>query len=264
MKKKSGLFLMLMALLLIANAVIPAVSFAAGSVSISTYVTYSGGYATVSWTASGNAPSSYLVYAKVDNSSSEQAMIKLGETKRNSIQTSDLAPGTRYTVFVTDPEYNILGSETVMVPYVDTFVDGKLKNTSIKVSLETRKYDLSTQKYKRVNSLSAKEIISGFESNSAYYGVKYQMRMPQLAYERSFFVTLVFESPNGFLEVERATDVTFDRVNNGYQTIWWELTGTAYFYDLYNTVGEIPAGTYTIHMYWDGMWVSDTTFKVGK
>ena len=57
-------------------------------------------------------------------------------------------------------------------------------------------------------------------------------------------------------------DVTFDRVNNGYQTIWWNLAGVDFFYNLYNITGDIPSGTYRTHLYWDGMWVNDSTFKV--
>lgn len=240
-------------------------ALAAGtSVSVSGSVSYDKGTATISWSTTGSEPSSYYVFAQATNhGSSEQAMIRLGETATHSIQTTSLAPGVQYEITVTDNVFNILGTGTCSMPNVPDFEDGKLKNTSVKISVKNRQMNLSTQKFKDIKKLSGEEISNSFESGDFYYGVKYQMRMPQLAKARGFFGTLVFESPDGFVYVDKAMDMTFDRVNNGYQTLWWEIAGVEFFYRLKNAVGSVPAGTYTIRLYWDGMFVNETTFKVG-
>jgi len=204
------------------------------------------------------------VFAQViDHSSSEQALLNLGETKSHSIQTTNLAPGISYYIIIADDSFNILGSGTCTVPDVPTFEDGKLKDTSIKISVSNRQLNLSTRKYKDIKKLSGSEIAASFAANEYYYGVQYTMRMPQLAKPRAYFGTLVFESPDGFIWVDKAMDMTFDRVSNGYQTLWWEIAGVEFFYQLNEAVGSIPAGTYTIRLYLDGMFVNTITFDVG-
>ena len=90
------------------------------------------------------------------------------------------------------------------------------------------------------------------------------MRMPTLAKPRTFFVTVAFESPDGFIWVDKAEEITFDQVTGGYQTIWWNIAGPNFFEKLYETTGNIPEGKYTTYLYWDGMWVNTSTFNVQK
>ena len=237
---------------------------AATEVEISSRITYDKGISTIRWDVSGSEESSYHVLATLKNhGSSEQARIYIGETSGHSITTSDLVPGEEYEVMIMTLT-NILAVADCKVPEAPVFEDGKLTQKSVKISMEDRVYNVSTGKYQRVKSLSGKEIAAGLEDGSLYYGVKYQMAMPQLAKPRTFFVTLVFESPNGFLFVDRATDLTFDRINNGKQTVWWEIAGPTYFMRLKDTVGEIPAGRYNVHLYWDGMFVNTSSFDIGR
>ncbi len=266
MKKTNRiLFVFLVALLLTALLSLGAQALGETSVTISDYVLYSGGKATVSWTVSGDAPSYYMVFAMVNNGSGcQQAMVDLGMAFDTSITTGSMVPGFTYDVYVTDKDYNILGTGTCSVPDVPAFEDGRLKDTSIKISTENRRYTIANQKIEKVKKLSAKEISGGMDNLSALYGVRYQMKMPQLAKPRSFFVTQVFEAPNGFLYVEHAEDVTFERVNNGYQTLWWNISGPDFFGNLYDKNGMIPVGTYKIHLFWDGMRVNTTSFEVGN
>ena len=237
----------------------------ATTVSVSSSVNYDKGIAKLSWTVNGTAPSSYYVYAQIKNHGvSEQEINELGTTSDTYLQTDQLIPGINYEIKVCDPSGNTLGTGTIRMPDVPDFEDGKLKSTSIKISTEARKYSLfEDQKAKYVQKLSAKEIEDGLDGWT-YYGVKYQMQMPQLAKERAFFVTVVFESPDGFMAVENATNITFDRVNNGYQTLFWDITGSSFFRRMKDTVGSISAGTYNIYLYWDGMFVNKTSFKVEK
>lgn len=256
------LTVMMVALLLF--SCLSTASAAGTTVNILSSASYFKGTATISWSTTGSEPSIYYVFAQaIYHGSSEQALMSLGATTTHLIQTTSLAPGISYEITVTDNNFNILGTGICNVPNVPNFEDGKLKDTSIKISVTKRQLTLSTQKYKDIKKLSGTEISNSFDSGEVYYGVKYQMRMPQLAKPRGYFGTLVFESPNGFVYVDKAMDMTFDRVNNGYQTLWWEIAGVEFFYQLKNTVGSIPAGTYTIRLYWDGMFVNSITFDVG-
>ena len=54
----------------------------------------------------------------------------------------------------------------------------------------------------------------------------------------------------------------FKRVSGGYQTIWYYMLGDDYFENLYKITGDIPSGNYTVTMFWDGMYVNQSTFKV--
>ena len=56
--------------------------------------------------------------------------------------------------------------------------------------------------------------------------------------------------------------MTYDRVNGGTQTLWFYLTGERFFKYLYRNTGTIPAGDYRVDLFWDGMWVNTSTFKV--
>lgn len=231
---------------------------------LSDTIRYEKGMSTISWTVEGSAEKVKVVAClDTGNESVKQKAFLVGETSGRSIKTEYLAPGQSYTIFLLDADFNMLAVKVCKVPDVPVFADGLLKDTSVKVTLEKREYPLDTQKPKKVSQLSAKAIAEDLTNGKKYYGVKYHMQMPKLAKPRTFFVTLVFEAPNGFMTVERAKDLTFDRVDGGYQTLWWEIAGPEFFYDLYNANESIPTGTYKIHLYWDGMKVNTSTFDVG-
>ena len=75
-------------------------------------------------------------------------------------------------------------------------------------------------------------------------------------------ITLVIEAPDGFKLVDKAGDLNFDRVSNGYQTVWLQLAGDRFFEALYRNTGNIPTGTYQVTLYWDGAWVNTSSFTV--
>lgn len=238
----------------------------AAGASLHESLSYDTGVTTISWDDAGSGATSYRVYLKViNNGTAENTQWFMGDTTDHFMQVTECLPGKSYSITLTDQDRQILDSREYTLPEAPAFQDGKLTNASVKVSLEPRKLAFGgdpSRDTKKVKSLKASEIKSGLDSQSAYHGVKYTMKMPQLAKPRSFFVTLAFESPDGYLCVEDAEDITFDRVNNGYQTIWWYITGTNFFRELNEYHGEIPTGTYTIYLYWDGMWVNTSTFQV--
>ena len=42
----------------------------------------------------------------------------------------------------------------------------------------------------------------------------------------------------------------------------FHLLGSAFFRDLYAVTGAVPAGTYTVHLYLNGMWTNSASFSV--
>ena len=246
---------------LILVLLLPLSALADVSVSLDSDVTTYGGQTTIRWTASGTPSGGFTVIVGALSPSGSDAILQLaGVTTGTSVTTGVMAPGKTYRVYVVDSDYNILGLGEYTMPSVPAFEDGLLKDTSIKVSFEMRTTNLSS--YRKVNSFRSSDMIAGISSGSNYPCLKYQMQMPQLAYARSFYVQLVFETPDGLAFTDRYSDVTFDRVNNGYQTLWWENAGIDFFDKLYSQTGTIPSGEYTVHLYWDGYWVKTSTFTV--
>ncbi len=255
---KTGIMILLIALLgclMIGTA-------GADEITLADNLSYYGGWTTINWTSTDGG--SHIIYLEaINNGEAPQDVWNLGTTSANSIQTQRCVPGKAYRVTVCDEQSYILAEKDYWLPQAPTFEDGKLKNTSVKISTEFRSYPASNlENWKKIKSLSSADIISGADSASMYYGMKYQMRMPTLVKPRTFFVTLVYEAPNGFLYVDKAQDITFDKVSGGCRTIWWNIAGVDFFDSLYHTTGVVPIGTYTATLYWDGMWVNTLEFSV--
>lgn len=263
MKKTISLCMLLA--LLAALVCVPCAASAGTSVTLADSVSYSAGRTTITWTVEGDAPSNYIVAGIALYGDAQQQMFKIGESTGTSVTAVDLLPDVTYGIYVLDGDYNILGYKEYTMPDSVVFQDGLLKNTSVKITPEPVKLHAGgarNKNTKKVNSLRAAEIMSGLQDGSYTYGFKYTMKMPKLAKPRDFFVTIAFEAPNGFLWTEIAENVTFDRVNNGYQTIWYYMIGDTFFECLNDKAGEIPLGEYKIYLYWDGMYVNTSTFKV--
>ena len=236
-------------------------AFAATEVTLKKHLSYNMGRTTIAWDVTGDEPDTYKVTVEViNNGSAKQTRWNVGTTSSHSIQTTEYIPGKSYEITVSDGDGNVLAKKQYVMDDPVTFEDGKLKNTSIKIKLETRKR-IGDADPKKV-TFKAGEIIKNIDDNDIAYGLKFSMQMPQLAHPRSVFVTLAYESPDGYLDVAEAQDVDFDRVNRGYQTLWFILAGRYFFKHLYEATGDIPVGKYTTYLFFDGMWVNTNSFKV--
>ena len=255
-------FLILTALLAL---LLPFSAQAGTTVTLDSTVTTDGGQSVIRWTPGSSIPEGgYRVYISAQNPGGTAELFQFaGTTEGSSLSTGLLAPNRTYNVYVLNAGNQILGSAFYTMEDVPVFEDGRLKNTSVKITKELRRLDHSTDTYTKLNSFSAEEMESSqTEGSEIYYCLKYQMRMPQLGKARSFYVQLVFESPNGYAFTEEATDLTFDRVRDGYQSLWWDAAGANFFRNLYTQTGSIPSGRYTMTLYWDGCYVNTTTFDV--
>ena len=117
----------------------------------------------------------------------------------------DLIPGHQYTIEVTDKDYNT-ARRTIRVPNTSSFVDGRLKDTSITVSIAYRYRDASDNitKVGKFTARTMKEQIS----NLGYgYGLRYEISVPQLAKSRKYFTQLVFYAPTGYTQTVHSANI---------------------------------------------------------
>ena len=224
-------------------------------------IKYNAGKTTISWKTEGEEPESYTVtYKLVDNGTAPQITFRMDGITKHSLETWDFLPGKKYEVTVWDPFYSMLAKRTYTVPEAEEFADGKLKASSVRITVEPVKMKSGgnpRKDAKKTGMLKAAEIIDSIKNGNTEYGVKYTMKMPRLDKARTVFVTIVFESPDGYMFVEKSEDLTFLRAVSSYDFI-----GYRFFYFMFMERQEVPAGTYKIHLFWDGMKVGTQTFKV--
>ena len=238
---------------------------------ISSNVTTDTGRYTITWEDSANAGPYQLTYQYVDESApAVQCNFWAGPSEKDSTTTSKsytylyLIPGKTYKFTVEDSK-GVKTSRVITLPTPSSFVDGKLKSSSIKVSWKYR-YMESGMAYEDARSLSkfsAAEMMTNMTNSGYRYGLYYRIDLPQLAKSRNFYTTIAFYAPNGFASAEVSGDTSYSSFNNASGSYCaWHCAGTGFFDLLYEKNGTIPTGTYTVELYWDGMFVKSTTFTV--
>lgn len=253
---------LILSLVLLSLLIVPALSMAEGSAVLNDTVQFGNGYVVVSW--SGSPSAEYDIYYQFLDplNGEEQPQQWDGAGRFNTYSIGGMVPGHSYGVYLVDPATDlILDYKEYELPGAETFRDGKLKDTSVKVSIDPRK-QTADGSVKSVSEITAKNIVRDLENGSAQYGFRYTMKMPQLIKNRSFHVQTVITAPNGMIWSTNFGDVTFERVADGYQTLWSNFTGNAIFYYEYDRFGNVPAGKYQVELYWDGMFVNRSTITV--
>lgn len=240
---------------------LPAAVSATAPVTLAEQITMEKGYGIVTW--NGNANGIYYLYTQCLDpvSGAEQPLEYNNLGAFNSCELDGLVPGHVYDVYLVNKDEIIIDKKTYEIPAADPFEDEKLKDTSVKVTIETRK-KTSDESIKSISELKAANIARDLGNESAEYGFKYTMKMPQLKYERSYHMVLAVIAPNGMISSIDYGDLTFDRVADGYQTLWANFTGNWIFSAEYKAFGSVPSGKYTVELYWDGMLVNRQAFTV--
>lgn len=232
---------------------------------INTSPSTSDGRVTVRWTDSSSAGPYKVAYEYAGPGSATQASFWAGGNESNatvstkSYTFTELLPGYSYIIKVTDKNYNTV-TATVKVPSGGTFTDGKLKNTSVSVSVST-KYKNSEETVFSVSKFDHSTMEKYIKDGSRFYGLHYEITMPSLAYKRTYFEQLAFFSSNGYCETVYAGDSSYDNVDNK-ANYWWSCIGSGFFQRLYSKNNAIPDGTYYVRLYWNGMLVNETKFTV--
>ena len=238
---------------------------------ISSGVTASDGRFTITWEDSANAGPYKLTYQYVDEASTAvQCNFWAGTSVQDSTTSSKsytflyLIPGKTYKFAVEDSQ-GVKTSRVITLPTPSSFVDSKLKDTSVKVSFKYRYMEsgMAYEDAKSLSKFSASDMMTNMSNSGYRYGLYYCVDLPQLAKSREFYTTIAFYAPNGFVVAEVPGDTSYSSFNNASSSSrYCYCAGTSFFALLYEKNGTIPTGTYTVELYWDGMFVKSTTFTV--
>ena len=222
------------------------------------------GRVTVSWTDSANNSPYTVAYQYVGNSNVAQPRYWAGgneagsTTYSKSFTIDKLIPGNSYRILVTD--CNGMSIHHIYeLPTPSTFVDVKLKASSIEVQILLRQKD-SSASYSTASSidvLRASDIISN--RGNKEYGFRYDINYPKLAYSRRYFTQVAITAPNGYLECELGSDIQLETECSG---VYWDMLGSWTFKRIYDENSLIPTGTWKVDLYWDGMHVNQSSFNV--
>ncbi|MGN1021520.1 MAG: hypothetical protein ACI4O7_14245 [Aristaeellaceae bacterium] len=238
---------------------------------ISPSITANDGCYTITWEDSANASPYKLTYLYVDDSSPAKQCLFWGGNNEQASTTSSksftyryLIPGKTYKLTVEDCN-GVKTSRTITLPAPTSFVDGKLKSSSIKVTWKYRYLESGAdyEDAKSLDAFTASKMMTNMTNSGYRYGLNYRISLPQLATSREFYTTIAFYAPNGFAKAEVAGETSYSSFNNAsgsYCT--WYCIGTDFFTLLYDNNDTIPTGTYRVELYWDGMLVNTTSFTV--
>lgn len=232
---------------------------------INTSVTYNKGKTTVRWTDTQNAGPYNVAFEYIGSGSAIQSSFWAGGNRSSSTTSNkyfvidDLIPGHQYIIKVTDRNNNTIRS-TVRIPSTSDFVDGRLKSTSIAVTIGYR-YKDSSGNISRISAFESSVMKRQISNNGYEYGLRYEMNVPQLATTRNYYQQIVFYAPNGYAQTVNCSSEEFSSAN-GQCTYYLPCIGGYFFECLLEKNGVIPVGKYTVELYWDGMLVNRSYFYV--
>ena len=229
-------------------------------------VTSDKGRVTVRWTDSANKAPYYVLCQYVGSSGVTQPNYWAGGNKTESTTYStsytidQLLPGKTYKIEVRDCDGNSI-TRTYTLPSPATFADDQLKASSIKLTLSPRSKRDSTSDSTAtaVNSLSASKIVA--DMGQTEYGFRYSLDYPTLSHSRTHFTQIAIIAPNGYTECEVWENIDYEMQYTGKS---WHMLGDWTFSMIYDKNRTVPSGTWTVELYWDGMFVNRSTFQVGN
>lgn len=222
------------------------------------------GRVTVSWTDSSNNSPYTVAFQYIGSGNVTQPFYwangdKSGSTTYSKSFTIDhLIPGKTYRIEVEDRSGASI-TRTYTLPTPASFIDGKLKASSIRVKIAPRQKNSSSDysSASSIRSLRSTDIISNRGSKD--YGFRYDINYPQLAYSRTYYTQVAITAPNGYVECEVHDDIQYGSEYSGH---CWYLIGDWTFRMIYEKNSSIPTGTWSVDLYWDGMHVNQSTFSV--
>ena len=119
------------------------------------------------------------------------------------------------------------------------------------------------EKYKNnkptnLSALSARDLES--QDDDTGYGVAFHYNYPQLKAERNYLGQIVITDPDGIPYVDYAFNETLSAGNTYHYSDYYVLDD--YFDNMILDRGFVLVGVYDFSLYWDGMLVCSTTFRV--
>ena len=253
----------LLAVLAVVMLAWPLGAAAEGTITVNPDVRVDNGRVTVSWTDSGNNGPYSVIYEHYDGSSTKQARFWARDaeadstTSATSMVLETLLPGHQYYVYVLG-QGSALGVELITVPAAPAFEDGKLNASQIRVGVDFKCLRLNTNSTESLQALSSADIKQHIDDRA--YGMRYEISLPQLAYARDYFVQIAMFAPNGYEQIVHCSQYEFS-TGKGF-THYLKLLGASFFDNLYSVTGDVPAGTYRVELYFNGMLAHTKSFTV--
>ncbi|MBO4837087.1 MAG: hypothetical protein J5564_05260 [Clostridia bacterium] len=226
-------------------------------------VVYEKGITTVRWQDSADAAPYRVAYLCCDDAEAVQTVhwaggdMESSTTNEKAFSLDTMTPGHQYRVEVIAGDGKIL-DQRILLPEAETFEDGKLKASSVKVEIAPKYWRPANEKAGRIDRFEAESIASHIDEWQ--FGIYYEIRLPELAYARTYLVQLAMTAPNGYTDTLATAKWTFDETNQFRH--YFVFTGENFFSDMYKKNAAVPAGYYTVDLYFDGMLASSQRIRV--
>lgn len=219
------------------------------------------GHITFYWQDDAAAPPYTLTWQCAEDTPDAQPEFVETDIASTFFTVDYLAPGMRYLIGVTNSRGDT-AQEYISLPQAATFEDGKLNASHLGAivklcSWSRQEEDGEAIQIKRPEAASMEE---GWESTQ--YGIRFELRYPELAGARTLDTLLVLRAPGGFLWTCDLGSVTYPRFRTPVAYLCWTSLGSEFFDALYTYCGGIPRGPYTVTCYLNGMWAAEDTLTI--
>ena len=174
---------------------------------------------------------------------------------KSKIVLYGMAPGQSYWLLTEDSSGNLSTPYHYKASKAPNF--SEWKTTPSLSTFYLRQKDMNG-KYSDVDYFLSEELEDA--NNYDSHGIRWRMDYPQLKKARSFLWQEVITDPDGFKAVVISGELELPAgrayVYNDFMDI------DEYLQTILEMRGEIPVGTYTFSVYWDGQHVCSATFRV--
>lgn len=172
------------------------------------------------------------------------------ETEATVCTLDQLAPGVSYVVTVVDSKgHEAAATCFAPVPGTDTEIGARIR---IKTVLRDGRLN------KQRTSFSAQEITS---ADGTEHGLYVRLNYSMLKMNRHYAFHLVLKAPNGFADVIYSGTLDLHH-GRSHVPVWSFIPVDEYFSLLNAYYGGIPAGEYTVTLFFDGSAVYSDTFEM--
>jgi len=234
------------------------------SISITSVKRNGDGTCTVKWTGTRTSTPYKVYYAQKTAYSYTSETLQDNYTGRwHAVDSSDnkfygtsatvdrLIPGQAYWIIVEDAN----GTQDIY-----EYTPGKAPGfpdfpTDLSIQLKSR----TGSSYKEHTSFSASEIA---RSSNTEYGAYIRLDYSMLAREREYLGHVAITAPNGAVITDGLVDIFLPRGRSYSYFSFYSLDD--FFEIMIDQFGEVPTGTYEWSLYYDGMYINTTTFRVSR
>lgn len=220
------------------------------------------GRVTLYWLDSGHGAPYTLTYTLLADTLDPQAEFCRMNILERNCTLDHLMPGGAYRVTLTD-QAGHSDEIQLSLPEAEPFADGKLtaRHISSGAALRSRPVYWKTEQDIRAETrVYASEVLENM--GMTQYGIRYFLGYPELKEPRAYHTLLVFRAPGGFVCAYYLGQLLYASGGAPSVKMYWPFLGNEFFEYLYEWTGGIPAGTYTVDCYFNGMAAASATFEL--